>query len=175
MMSWHSLCLNCQNWCDLCLKNSSILTYRNIHLCIIGQKLILQHQQTHLPFGVEFRCLTTLRNFPSLFPIQMQQESRDSSTCTRSQNKQMDVGRDEWNSFLVWSRRLSHNITHHPKCTLMVTVKSTSTIEWEESYLSLQSTRESTVDAGATTQEGGRALFWSLACKACSDTTGMEW
>ena len=48
----------------------------------------------------------------------------------------------------------------------MVMVKSTSAMEWEESYLSLQSTRESIVDAGAMTQEGGRALVWSRALRS---------
>jgi len=58
---------NCQNWCDLCLKNSSILTYINIHLCIIGQNLILQHQQTHLlawSFDASPHWETFLRCFP---------------------------------------------------------------------------------------------------------------
>ena len=59
---------------------------------------------------------------------------------------------------------------------LIVTVKNTSAVEWEELCLNLQSTKESTVreDGGTMTQEGGRALVSSLARKACGDTTGVE-
>ena len=59
---------------------------------------------------------------------------------------------------------------------LIVTVKNTFAIEWEESYLSLQSTNDSIVgeDGGTTTQVGGRAFASSLARKACGDMTGVE-
>ena len=76
---------------------------------------------------------------------------------------QMDGEKDDRNSLLLGSMWLPHNTTRHRKSQSIVTVKDTFVIEWEESYLSLQSTRDSIVgeDDGTMIQEGGRARLES--------------